>query len=81
MNIRELIENADFGDMFITRNYSRALFLRTCENSEWKMADFYVEGWGLIRVDRTNGHVLSQASDDGQSFNDIIGKARTSQKS
>ena len=74
MNIQELIENAEFGEMFITRDHSRALFLRTCENSEWKMADFYVEGWGMIRVDRTNGQVLPHTGED-QGFNDIIDKA------
>lgn len=75
MSIQELIETAEFGDMFITRDHSRALFLRTCENSEWKMADFYVEGWGQVRVDRTNGRVLSHTSAENQEFNDIVGKA------
>lgn len=74
MNLQKLIEDADFGEMFITRDGSRALFLRTCENSEWKMADFYVECWGQIRVDRTNGQVLSYTPEN-QSFNDIIDKA------
>lgn len=75
MSIQELIENAEFGEMFVTRDHSRALFLRTCENSEWKMADFYVEDWGQVRVDRTNGRVLSHTSDENQEFNDIVGKA------
>lgn len=75
MDIQKLIENADFGDMFLTREHHKALFLRTCENSEWKMADFYVEGWGQIRVDRTNGRVLPYVSDENQVFNDIISKA------
>jgi hypothetical protein len=75
MNIHELIENAEFGEMFVTKDHSRALFCRTCENSEYKMADFYVEGWGMIRVNRENGHVLSCNSTETSGFNDIVGKA------
>lgn len=54
-NIKRYFEDACFGDKFLTRDGSLAVFLRLTENSEWDFADFYVKDWGLIRVNRTNG--------------------------
>ena len=75
MSIQQQIETAQFGDMFLTADGSRALFLRRCENAEWKMADFYVEHWGMIRVNRETGHVLFCKGDVPTSNNNIIKKA------
>lgn len=56
--IQKLIENAYFGQKFKTRGGSCALFLRICSNSEYQMADFYVENWGQVRVNRMTGMVF-----------------------
>lgn len=75
MSIQKLIETAEFGEMFVTRDHSRALFLRRCDDSGYKTAEFYVEDWGIIRVDSTTGHVLSNDIVETYGFNDIVGKA------
>ena len=67
--IKELFEKAQFGDRFVTRGGHEALFLRLTENSEWQFADFYVKGWGLIRVNRENGKHLNGPDTE----NDIVG--------
>ena len=67
--IKELFENAQFGDRFITRGGQEALFLRLTENSEWQFANFYVKDWGQIRVNRENGKWLNGPD----TKNDIVG--------
>ena len=69
-SIRHKIETADFGTMFKTRGGSRAIFLRICSNSEHVMADFYVEDWGQVRVDRKTGMVFPGKDKEE---NDIVG--------
>lgn len=72
-NINELIENAVFGDWFVTRNGKEALFLRRCENLEFKMAEFYVKDWGVVRVFENNGKFVGSPHDE-EYERDIVGK-------
>ena len=76
--IQKLIESAEFGTKFKTRDGSPALFCRTCDNSEWKMADFYVKDWGMVRVNRENGCALTREDPEDReartyTYNDIVG--------
>ena len=69
MNIKELIENARFGSLFVTTEGKEAVFLRYAENAEHKFAIFYVKDWGTVQVFRDNGRECH-----GETKYDIIGR-------
>lgn len=53
--IKEILQNAKFGDRFLTFNGRKALFLRRAKNSENEFMFFYVEDWGTVQVFATTG--------------------------
>lgn len=57
--IKEILQNAKFGDKFLAVNGRKALFLRRAKNSENEFMFFYVEDWGTVQVFATTGNEVN----------------------
>lgn len=70
--IKDVLQNAVFGDKFLTTTGKIALFLRRARNSEYEFMFFYVQGWGTIQVFANTGNEVN-----GDAEHSIVGRYPT----